>query len=129
MSVIVAVSWGELLDKISILEIKRARLSDPAQRANVEREYETLCRARDAALPEGADIAGDCEALRQVNEALWDIEDSIRDCERERRFDDSFVALARSVYHTNDERAAIKRRLNEMLGSDLIEEKSYADYT
>ena len=129
MSVFVPVSWGELLDKISILEIKRARLTDRAQRANVEHEYETLCQARDAALPDGADIAAEAAELHRVNEALWDIEDSIRDCEREKRFDQSFVALARSVYRTNDERAAIKRRLNEMLGSDLIEEKSYTDYT
>jgi len=129
MSVIVAVSWGELLDKISILEIKRARLTVAAQRANVEREYETLCRARDATLPDGADIAADCAELHAVNETLWEIEDDIRDCERNKDFGPAFVELARAVYRTNDRRAAVKRRLDEMLGSDIVEEKSYTDYT
>lgn len=128
MSVIVAVSWGELLDKISILEIKRDRLSDPAQLANVEHEHATLCVARDKALPDGAEIADSFAALRTVNETLWQIEDDIRDCERTKDFGDRFVELARSVYINNDERAAIKRRINEALGSDLVEEKSYADY-
>lgn len=128
MSVIVAVSWGELLDKISILEIKKERLSDPAQLANVAHEHATLCAARDKGLPAGADIAADCAALRTVNERLWQIEDDIRDCERDKAFGARFVELARSVYINNDERAAIKRRLNAALGSDIVEEKSYSDY-
>ena len=128
MSVIVAVSWGELLDKISILEIKRARLTDPAQLANVEHEHATLCAARDGAMPEGIDISDNFAALRAVNETLWQIEDDIRDCERLKDFGPRFVELARAVYTNNDERAAIKRRINEALGSEIVEEKSYADY-
>jgi hypothetical protein len=129
MAVKVAVSWGELIDKITILEIKRVRLGDAAQRANVETEYAILRRARDAALPPGADIAADTQALLAVNQALWDIEDDIRACERAQDFGPDFIELARAVYITNDRRAAIKRRLNQALGSDLIEEKSYTDYT
>ena len=128
MSVIVAVSWGELLDKISILAIKRERLTDPAQLANVEHEYARLCETRDAALPAEVDIAESCEELRTVNEQLWEIEDDIRDCERNKDFGPRFVALARAVYRNNDRRAALKRRLNDALGSDIVEEKSYADY-
>lgn len=128
MSVIVAVSWGELLDKISILEIKCARLTDPAQLANVEREYAALCETRDAALPRDADIADSYAELRTVNETLWEIEDDIRDCERNKDFDSRFIELARAVYRTNDRRAAIKRDINEALGSEIVEEKSYAHY-
>ena len=104
MSVIVAVSWGELLDKISILEIKRDRLTDPAQLANVEHEHATLCAARDKAMPEGADVSDSFAGLRIVNETLWDIEDDIRDCERDKDFGPRFVELARAVYINNDQR-------------------------
>jgi len=128
MAVKVAVSWGELIDKIAILEIKRARLTDPAQRANVEAEFAILIDARDAALPPDADIAADSQALLDVNRALWDIEDDIRARERARDFGPDFIALARAVYQTNDRRAAIKRSLDEALGSDIVEEKSYPDY-
>ena len=128
MSVIVAVSWDELLDKISILEIKRARLTDPAQLANVEHEHAALSAARDGAMPEGTDISDSFAALRAVNEALWQIEDDIRDRERLKDFGPRFVELARAVYTNNDERAAIKRRINEALGSEIVEEKSYAKY-
>jgi hypothetical protein len=128
MAVKVAVSWGDLIDKITILEIKRARLGDKAQRANVETEYAILRQARDAAMPPGVDIAADTRALLEVNKALWDIEDDIRICERAQDFGPGFIELARAVYITNDRRAAIKRRLNEALGSGLVEEKSYTDY-
>ena len=124
----VAVSWGELIDKITILEIKRERLRDPAQIANVKHEHAVLTAARDDALPAGADIAADTDALRTVNAALWDIEDDIRDCERNSEFGRTFIELARAVYRTNDRRAAIKRRINDALGSDIVEEKSYTDY-
>ena len=125
MAVKVAVSWGDLIDKITILEIKRARLGDKAQRANVETEYAILRQARDAAMPPGVDIAADTRALLEVNKALWDIEDDIRICERAQDFGPGFIELARAVYITNDRCAAIKRRLNEALGSGLVEEKSY----
>ena len=128
MAVKVAVSWGELIDKITILEIKRARLGDKAQRANAETEYAILREARDAALPPGIDVAADTRALLAVNQTLWDIEDDIRARERDRDFGPGFIALTRAVYTTNDRRAAIKRRLNEALGSDLVEEKSYTKY-
>ncbi len=128
MSVIVAVSWGELFDKISILEIKRERLMAPAQRANVEHEFDRLCEVRDRHMPADIDIKGDIKALRSVNETLWEIEDDIRDCERNKDFGAGFIELARAVYINNDRRSAIKRRINEALGSDIVEEKSYADY-
>jgi len=128
MAVTVPVSWGELIDKITILEIKRARLAGAVPRANAAAEYALLRQARDAALPPGIDIAADTKALLEVNQALWDIEDDIRARERDRDFGPEFIALARAVYTVNDRRAAIKRRLNEALGSDLVEEKSYTAY-
>ncbi|CAO3439643.1 hypothetical protein [Azospirillum doebereinerae] len=128
MPILVPVSWGELLDKITILEIKSERIADPAKRANVGREFAALQRVvTDAgAPPDGVQPLTD--ALRAVNEALWDIEDNIRDCERQKDFGPRFVELARSVYHQNDRRAALKRELNDLLGSDLVEEKSYQAY-
>lgn len=121
----VPVSWGELIDKITILEIKNARIADPAKRANVARELAALAAARDAggALP--APVGPLTAELRGVNEALWEIEDAIRDCEARGDFGSGFVDLARSVYRTNDRRAALKRRINEAMGSELVEEKSY----
>jgi hypothetical protein len=124
----VAVSWGELFDKIAILEIKRDRLTDPAQRADVEAELAALVQVRDAALPPDADITVETGELRAVNESLWQIEDDIRDCERRQDFGPDFIALARAVYRTNDRRAAIKRRISTALGSALVEEKSYTHY-
>ncbi|HEX4738479.1 MAG TPA: DUF6165 family protein [Allosphingosinicella sp.] len=125
-SPLVPVSWGELLDKLTILEIKRARIADAAKRANVEREYRLL---RDIAAPAiEAEATGPLLAqLKAVNEALWEIEDAIRTKEAEGDFGPGFVCLARSVYRQNDERAALKRRLNLQLNSDLVEEKSYRE--
>lgn len=128
MTVSVVVSWGELVDKITILEIKRERMTDPDQLANVEKEYEILTATRDAALPEDIESVKDAASLKIINETLWEIEDDIRDCEREQDFGETFIDLARSVYRINDRRAAVKRRINESLGSDLIEEKSYKSY-
>ena len=128
MPILVPVSWGELLDKITILDIKLRRIDDPAKLANVRNEREALggVVAAAGALPEtaGAVIDGLCA----VNEALWDIEDEIRDCERRKDFGPRFLELARSVYHSNDRRAALKRELNQLLGSELVEEKSYHAY-
>ena len=125
MTPMAPVSWGELIDKITILEIKARRIADPAKHANVARELEALVGARDAggALPPA--IAPLAVELRAVNEALWEIEDAIRDCEAAGDFSTKFVDLARRVYKTNDRRAALKRGINEALGSDLVEEKSY----
>lgn len=128
MPILVPVSWGELLDKITILQIKSRRIDDPAKRGNVERELTALNKVVEDVgilLPDAAPII---EQLRAVNEALWNIEDEIRDCERGGDFGTRFVELARSVYHTNDRRAAFKRELNELLGSELVEEKSYQPY-
>lgn len=121
----IPVSWGELLDKITILEIKRARIARPEASANIEREYRLLDAIGAAAL-ERAEIRPLFEALRRVNETLWGIEDAIREEEAGGRFGAEFVRLARAVYRNNDERAAIKRRINLLLGSELVEEKSYA---
>ena len=122
------VSYGELLDKIAILQIKSDRISDPAKLANVRRELSALERtwmAHPAAVHDIAKLRAD---LKAVNERLWVIEDDIRDKERAQAFDDVFVRLARSVYFENDERARIKREINTALGSTYVEEKSYADY-
>ena len=128
MPILVPVSWGELLDKITILDIKSRRITDPAKLVNIAREHDALQAVVDAtgALPDGTRSLVD--ALVGVNEALWDIEDEIRDCERRKDFTERFVELARSVYHQNDRRAALKRELNDLLGSELVEEKSYQAY-
>jgi hypothetical protein len=128
MSVMVPVSWGELLDKASILEIKLARVQDPAKTANIAQELGALLSAREEARGMDPSILGFEAELKAVNEALWSIEDEIRDCERRGDFGPRFIELARSVYRENDLRAAVKRRINERLGSDLVEEKSYSPY-
>ena len=122
------ISVGEFLDKMMILEIKSERIQDPEKLANVKKEHELLSQTWDGSPLSKQDISDELDALKKVNETLWDIEDRIRRKEAEQAFDDEFVRLARSVYQVNDERAAIKRRLNVRLGSDLVEEKSYADY-
>jgi Family of unknown function (DUF6165) len=120
----IPVSWGELLDKISILEIKTHRIRDAQAAANAEREL-ALLRAV-AGAPSG--VAELLDAQRAVNTRLWRIEDLIRQHEREADFGARFVALARDVYHENDERGRIKRALNQALGSVLVEEKQYSEY-
>jgi hypothetical protein len=124
----VPVSWGELIDKITILEIKRARLRDPNAVANAVRELAALSEAAAVLDPEPIDLAGARAALTAVNTALWDIEDAIREHEAKGDFGPDFVALARSVYQQNDERGRIKRAINVMLGSGFVEEKQYAAY-
>jgi hypothetical protein len=119
------VSWGELFDKISILEIKSERITADPARANVLRELEAL-KAAAAVASRRPFLALLRRALREVNLALWEIEDEIRTKEASQAFDERFIALARSVYQTNDRRAEIKRRINELLGSALIEEKHYS---
>lgn len=124
----IPVAVGEVLDKLSILQIKSERLTDEAKLANVRQELSELSAAwRSTGL---ADNETDrlFEQLKAVNETLWQIEDDIREAERRGEFGDEFVALARSVYRENDQRAAIKRAINEHTGSTLIEEKSYAAY-
>lgn len=130
MSVQIEVSCGELCDKITILEIKSERIHEPAKRSNVMRELDGLniVWARLDLAAVAAQVDDTRRALRAVNERLWVIEDDIRQLERERRFDADFIALARAVYQINDERARLKRRIDELLGSRLVEEKSYAPY-
>jgi hypothetical protein len=124
----VRISPGELLDKITILRIKSQRMNDPAKLSNVRIELSALEETWGASAHASVDIAADVDALLRVNERLWVIEDDIRDKERAQAFDAEFIRLARAVYFENDERAAIKRRINTTLGSALIEEKSYRDY-
>ena len=121
----IPVSWGELLDKMTILQIKQTRISAPAALENVEKEYRLLHMLGAQAL-QMASVDGLVESLQRVNEALWDIEDAIREKEAAGQFGPDFVALARSVYRMNDRRAAIKREINRLLDSELVEEKSYA---
>ena len=124
----VPISPGELIDKITILEIKAAQITDPAKLANVRHEL-TLLQTTWRESPHSAvDIEAEWVALRGINQKLWDIEDDIRDKERARAFDQEFIELARAVYVTNDERAAVKRTINTKLGSRIVEEKSYAKY-
>ena len=125
---LVPVSPGELIDKITILEIKSQRMTDPVKLANVRTELALLMDTWQASPWSATDIATEWAGLRTVNEKLWVVEDQIRDKEREARFDQEFIDLARAVYVTNDERAVIKRSINTRLGSTLVEEKSYADY-
>jgi hypothetical protein len=124
----VPVSPGELLDKITILRIKSSRMRDAGKLANVRVELKVLEETWGASTYARADIEADVNALLLVNERLWVIEDEIRDKERAQAFDSEFIRLARAVYFENDERAAIKRRINLKLGSTIVEEKSYAAY-
>ena len=124
----VPTSWVELIDKITILEIKVERLSRETARANAAKELALLREIANPALAAGKDIPALVARLKDVNEALWEIEDQIRDHERSGTFDDAFIALARSVYKRNDERGQVKRALNLALESELIEEKSYKPY-
>ena len=128
MSLLVPVSWGELLDKITILQIKSERMTDAEKLANVRHELDLLVSVSDRQLVRPAGLDDLVAALRQVNERLWDIEDAIRLCERQQDFGAGFVALARAVYQTNDQRAALKHRINILLGSQVVEEKSYQPY-
>ena len=124
----VPVSPGEVLDKITILEIKSERMDDPVKVANVRRELELLQATWQKAVPQDGTVRRLHAKLKSINEDLWVIEDDIRDKEFAREFDQRFIDLARSVYVTNDQRADAKKELNLYLGSEIIEEKSYKDY-
>ncbi|HEY5776809.1 MAG TPA: DUF6165 family protein [Xanthomonadales bacterium] len=124
----VPVSPGEVLDKITILEIKSERIGDAGKLANVRRELELLQASWRRSVNEDETVRRIHDELKTINEALWEIEDDIRDKERAREFDQVFIELARSVYVTNDKRANAKKELNLYLGSEIVEEKSYQDY-
>lgn len=128
MQVQTPVAVGELIDKITILEIKSEQITDPAKLVNIRKELDLLRSVRQSAVPQTTELTDLTNALKQVNQRIWDIEDAIRDLERDKSFGEEFIAVARSVYRTNDERAKIKRQINEAVGSELTEEKSYAAY-
>ena len=129
MSLISApVSYGELIDKITILEIKSERMTDATKLANVRDELQLLNALWAGDSVSHNDISGERAELKRINEALWGIEDEIRAKERNQAFDARFIELARAVYRANDKRAAVKRAINLKLGSRLVEEKSYQDY-
>jgi len=128
MVISVPISWGELVDKITILEIKMDRIQDRQKLANIGRELDSLRSVFDKSCAEPKKIQQIKSNLRAVNERLWVIEDDIRKCEREKDFSQRFIELARAVYLNNDQRAALKREINTILKSELFEEKSYEDY-
>lgn len=128
MAVLVPVSWGEIIDKITILEIKAEQLTEPAKLTNVRKELDLLVAVRERDFPGHAALATLSQELKGINQRLWVIEDDIRGCERAKDFGQRFIDLARAVYIINDERAETKRKVNTLLGSELMEEKSYAPY-
>ena len=127
-SVTVKISPGELIDKITILEIKMDKITDETKLKNIKLEWETLNKSRSTYLSQSAMLNELSAQLKAVNTKLWIIEDDIRNFERLRKFNEEFIDLARAVYINNDERSRVKRRINEFLKSELIEEKSYANY-
>lgn len=128
MSISIEISVGELLDKITILEIKSERILDSDKLKNINNELEILKKQWKQSSFFIKDIADEINKLKAINEKLWEIEDEIRDKERTKSFDQRFIELARSVYIKNDERAQVKHAINKKTGSELIEEKSYSEY-
>lgn len=127
-TIMTAIAPGELIDKITILRIKSERISDEAKLKNVRTELDILTATQKEHVPASDEMVRLEAALKTVNEALWEIEDDIRDCERQGDFGEEFIRLARAVYVTNDKRAALKKEINLLLGSTIVEEKSYAEY-
>ncbi len=128
MKLVAEISAGELIDKITILQIKLDHIHDPTKRANIQREFDSLAAALYGVFAPDDEIARLRGELESVNRDLWRIEDEIRGMERASDFGSEFVALARAVYKTNDLRAELKRRINHVTGSKIVEEKSYAAY-
>jgi hypothetical protein len=128
MPILAPVSAGELIDKITILRVKAMRIGDPVKEANVQAELTLLEETAARELPRSPQLEALIAELTEINAALWDIEDGKRDCERRQDFGPAFVALARRVYIDNDRRAAVKRQINTLVGSDIVEEKSYKPY-
>jgi hypothetical protein len=126
--ILIPISPGELLDKITILQIKAERIVDPAKVANVCSELAMLQKVWDESVSEDDEIRALSAELKSINETLWEIEDDIRDEERNRRFGERFIELARAVYIVNDDRANAKKEVNLHLNSSIVEEKSYQDY-
>jgi len=128
VSVSVPVAPGELIDKITILEIKLERIEAETKLANIKKELDVLTQACNEAVPKSEKLIQLTIELKKINEILWEIEDKIRGCERIKDFGDTFIKLARAVYVTNDKRMKVKRAINDLLGSQIIEEKSYTAY-
>lgn len=128
MTINIPVGMGEFLDKATILAIKAIKITDEAKLANVIKEA-TILKQYASAIPDSPAIEDEVEKLtfqlKDVNLKLWEVEDKLRECEKESKFDNEFIELARSVYKLNDERAALKRRINKLFGSEIVEEKSY----
>ena len=129
MVINVPISWGELVDKITILEIKMDRIRNVNKQENINKELQALIIIFDQGCSEPEMIRQLKDKLREVNEKLWEIEDDIRKCEKEKDFSQRFIDLARAVYMTNDQRSVLKREINKTLKSELFEEKSYEDYS
>lgn len=129
MDLKVPVSPGECADKLTILEIKLERITQPEKLKNIQTEYQVLKAAYDQKVVPSPGLTALVQQLKAINQALWQIEDEIRECERRRDFTEAFIHLARSVYQKNDQRSAVKRQINEYLRSAIFEEKSYADYS
>jgi predicted RNA-binding protein with EMAP domain len=129
MAINIPISWGELIDKITILEIKMNRIPDVEKLENIDKELQALRSSFNKGCSEPESIDKLKSELRAVNEKLWEIEDDIRKCEKEKDFSQHFIGLARAVYINNDQRAVLKREINTLLKSELFEEKSYEDYS
>ena len=127
-AIMVEVAPGEMIDKITILAIKSERIEDEEKLANVRHELRVLLSTRDKGIPSSPELDELTAKLRDINEILWKIEDDIRDCESAKNYSQNFIDLARAVYITNDQRANLKRQINVLLGSNIIEEKSYKPY-
>ena len=125
----VPISPGELVDKITILEIKKEFIKNDNKLKNINHEYDLLMQIYTTQISETDGISELKNKLKEINLELWKIEDDIRDCEREKSFSDTFIELARSVYFTNDRRSKVKMEINLLLNSNLVEEKSYKDYS
>lgn len=119
------ISVGELIDKITILEIKLEKIKNENALVNIRNEHKKLTELEKIFLPKLGNFKN---KMRHVNEEIWNIEDGVRDCERNKNFDETFIELARSVYFKNDERARVKREINQLFNSDIVEEKSYEKY-
>ena len=128
MNVSVQISIGEFFDKLTILEIKRSRIKDPAKLENIDRELNDLNRLLEELPFSRKDVSDEVGELKAINEKLWVIEDDIREKESRKTFDDAFIQLARAVYQNNDRRFEVKKAINQKLGSDFVEEKSYKPY-
>ncbi|MGH8491756.1 MAG: DUF6165 family protein [Moraxellaceae bacterium] len=126
--ILIEVGPGELIDKITILEIKVERMSDAAKLKNVRYELDVLSKAQREGMQDSAELRRLWAELKSINESLWVIEDDIRDCEGQKDFGPKFIELARAVYITNDKRAAVKKQINVLTGSAIVEEKSYKEF-